>query len=46
MVVETTGKYISVFERRDGTLVCIRVIWNNDAPSDDDEDDDDDDDDS
>lgn len=29
---ETTGKYISVFERRDGTLVCIRDIWNNRCP--------------
>ena len=29
---ETMGKYISVFERRDGQLVCVRDIWNNDAP--------------
>ena len=43
---ETTGKYISVFERRDGTLVCIRDIWNDDSPSDDDIDDDDDDEDN
>ena len=28
----TTGKYISVFEKRDGKYVCIRDIWNNDAP--------------
>ena len=26
-----TGKYISVFEKRDGKYVCIRDIWNNDA---------------
>lgn len=28
----TTGKYVSVFEKRDGKYVCIRDIWNNDAP--------------
>ena len=38
---ETTGKYMSLFERRDGKLVCIRDIWNDDAPSDDEDDDDD-----
>ena len=27
-----TGKYMSLFENRDGKLVCIRDIWNNDAP--------------
>jgi ketosteroid isomerase-like protein len=35
----TTGKYMSIFENRDGKLVCIRDIWNNDAPDDDDGDD-------
>ena len=30
--VVSTGKYISVFEKRDGKLVCVRDIWNNDAP--------------
>lgn len=30
----TTGKYVSVFERRDGKYVCIRDIWNDDAPND------------
>jgi len=38
-----TGKYMSIFENRDGKLVCIRDIWNNDAPDDDDDDDDNDD---
>ncbi|THH37696.1 YybH family protein [Neolewinella litorea] len=28
----TTGKYVSVFEKRDGKYVCIRDIWNTDAP--------------
>ena len=28
---ETYGKYMSLFERRDGRLVCIRDIWNDDA---------------
>jgi len=28
----STGKYISIFEKRDGKYVCIRDIWNNDAP--------------
>ncbi len=27
-----TGKYVSVFEKRDGKYVCVRDIWNNDAP--------------
>ncbi len=30
-VVET-GKYISVFEKRDGKYVCIRDMWNTDMP--------------
>ncbi len=38
----TTGKYISVFEKRDGKYVCVRDIWNNDAPDDDDDGDSDD----
>lgn len=29
---ETTGKYVAVFENRDGQLVCVRDIWNRDAP--------------
>jgi ketosteroid isomerase-like protein len=31
--VVSTGKYISVFEKRDGKYVCVRDIWNDDAPS-------------
>lgn len=27
-----TGKYISTFEKRGGKYICIRDIWNNDAP--------------
>ncbi len=38
---ETTGKYMSIFENRDGKLVCIRDIFNSDAPDDDDDGDDD-----
>lgn len=30
----TTGKYLSIFEKRDGRYVCIRDIWNEDAPKD------------
>ncbi len=30
--VVATGKYISVFEKRDGKYVCIRDTYNNDAP--------------
>ena len=29
----TTGKYMSVFEKRDGKYVCVRDIWNSDAPT-------------
>ena len=36
-----TGKYISVFERRDGKWICIRDIYNSSLPDDDDDDDDD-----
>ena len=28
----STGKYISVFEKRDGKYICVRDIWNSDAP--------------
>jgi len=31
--VVTTGKYISIFEKRDGKYVCIRDIYNDDAPN-------------
>lgn len=27
-----TGKYISIFQKRDGKWVCVRDIWNSDAP--------------
>ena len=30
--VVSSGKYMSLFEKRDGKYVCIRDIWNNDAP--------------
>ena len=30
-----TGKFISVFEKRDGKYVCIRDIWNSDSDDDD-----------
>lgn len=30
--VVSTGKYISVFEKRDGKYICVRDIWNDDAP--------------
>lgn len=28
-----TGKYMSLFELRDGKYICIRDIWNDDAPN-------------
>ncbi|MBK7409006.1 MAG: DUF4440 domain-containing protein [Saprospirales bacterium] len=31
---EHMGKYISVFEKRDGKYVCIRDMWNDDADDD------------
>jgi len=31
--VVSTGKYISVFEKRDGKYVCVRDIWNDDVPN-------------
>jgi uncharacterized protein (TIGR02246 family) len=39
------GKYVAIFEKRDGKYLCVRDIWNEDSDDDDDEDDDDDDDD-
>ncbi len=30
--VKTTGKYMTLFELRDGKYVAIRDIWNDDAP--------------
>lgn len=35
----STGKYVSVFEKRDGKYVCVRDIWNEDSDDDDDDDD-------
>lgn len=35
-----TGKYMSIYEKRDGEYVCIRDIWNSDQPMMDDEDED------
>ena len=40
----STGKYISVFEKRDGKWLCIRDIYSDDAEEDRDDDTDDDDD--
>lgn len=34
---ESTGKYIAVFEKRDGKYLCVRDIWNDDSDDDDDE---------
>lgn len=30
--VVLTGKYMSIFEKRDGKFTCIRDIWNSDMP--------------
>ncbi len=30
--VVTTGKYVAIYEKRDGKYICIRDIWNRDAP--------------
>ncbi len=30
--VVRTGKYVSIFEKRNGKYICIRDIWNDDAP--------------
>jgi ketosteroid isomerase-like protein len=38
--VVATGKYMTLFERRDGKYVAIRDIWNSDAPDDDEDADD------
>ena len=35
----STGKYVSVFEKRDGKYVCVRDIWNEDSDDDDDDED-------
>lgn len=35
---EEKGKFLSVFEKRDGKYVCIRDIWNEDEDDDEDED--------
>ena len=32
---KSTGKYMSILTQRDGKYVCIRDIWNNDAPAND-----------
>lgn len=37
--VVSTGKYMSLFEKRDGEYVCIRDIWNSDSDDDEEEDD-------
>lgn len=37
--VVNTGKYMSLFEKRDGKYLCIRDIWNSDTDDDDDDDD-------
>jgi len=29
----TTGKYVAIYENRNGKLTCVLDIWNNDAPS-------------
>jgi uncharacterized protein (TIGR02246 family) len=34
----STGKYVSIFEKRDGKYVCVRDIWNEDQDDDEDED--------
>jgi len=34
---EERGKFLSVFEKRDGKYVCIRDIWNEDEDDDEDE---------
>ena len=33
----TTGKYVSVFEKRDGKYICIRDIYNSDQKENNDE---------
>ena len=30
--VVATGKYMSIFEKRDGKYICVRDIWNSDMP--------------
>ncbi len=41
-----TGKYVSIFEKRDGKYICVRDIWNEDTKDDDDDDENGDDDES
>jgi ketosteroid isomerase-like protein len=36
---EKTGKYVSIFEKRDGKYICIRDIYNDDAKYEDNDDD-------
>lgn len=31
-VTTTTGKYVSIFQKRDGKWICVRDIWNADMP--------------
>ena len=40
---EDRGKYMAIFEKRDGKYVCIRDIWNSDSDDDDEGDGDDED---
>lgn len=35
---KSRGKYMAVYEKRDGKYVCVRDIWNEDADDDDDDD--------
>jgi ketosteroid isomerase-like protein len=32
---KTTGKYMCVFEKRDGKYICVRDIWNSDSKKED-----------
>jgi len=32
---KTTGKYVSIFQKRDGKWICVRDIWNADSDDDD-----------
>ena len=40
------GKYMSLFEKRNGKYVCVRDIWNSDLEHNDEDDEDDEDDES
>ncbi|HLF64845.1 MAG TPA: DUF4440 domain-containing protein [Saprospiraceae bacterium] len=35
---KSRGKYVAVYEKRDGKYLCVRDIWNEDADDDDDDD--------